>query len=334
MPTLTDEIIEAVRAVQGATVGTDAVRTLRPYEPRSSWPENQALMFLKPEATAVDSGVQLEAVLELLFERMEHFGIETGAIAVVGSAQLRDSGVIERHYGVINEIANRGRAALSPGAEAELAKDLPADAEVLGGFEVLQAFADQTADSLEALVDSAGSSRLASGTYASRVEIDGRPLVVLNGFHPAQVEYYTAPGRAIVLIEGVTDLAWEKLRTEFTGATNPAKAAEGSVRAELRGRADELGLGTVDQSRNSLHCSAGPIEGLAELNRFLEVAFPATRAGDALSAAGFASDEVERLAANGVVDPESGLTSFDATEEMDTTPAVEKLKELSPGAAA
>jgi nucleoside diphosphate kinase len=329
MPTLTDEIIEAVRAVQGATDATDAVRTLRPYEPRSSWPENQALIFLKPEATAVDSGVDVAGVLEVLFERMEHFGIETGAISVVGSAQLRESGVIERHYGVINEIANRGRAALTPAAEAKLTDELPEDAEVLGGFEALKAFADQTADSLEALVDSAGSTRLAGGTYASSVEIDGRPLVVLNGFHPAQVEYFTAPGRAIVLIEGLTDLAWEKLRTEFTGATNPAKAVEGSVRAELRARADELVLGTVDQSRNSLHCSAGPIEGLAELNRFLGVAFADARSGQALSDAGFSSDEVQGLAANAVVDPESGLTSFDATEEMDTTPAVAKLKELS-----
>ena len=272
-------------------------------------------------------------MLDLLFERMSHFGIELGAISVVGSAYLRASRVIEGHYGVINRIAHEGRSALSPDAESELtaafADQLAQDARVLGAFEVLDAFPGLTPTTLEERVDASGSSRLASGTYCSSIEVDGTPILVLNGFHPAQVEYYTAPGRSLVLMEGLTDLAWQSLRTDFTGATNPAKAVDGSVRAELRTRAAELGIDPVDQSRNCVHCSAGPIEGLAELARFLGVAHADTRTGSALAEAGFTPEEIDGLAGNEVVDPESGLSAFDATEEIDTSTAVDRLRELA-----
>jgi nucleoside diphosphate kinase len=327
---LANDIQEAVVACQAAQDSDGASVTLREYSPRSEWPENQVLFFLKPES--FDDGVATDKLVGLVSDKLAEYDLEIGAIRVLGSAYLRESRVIEQHYGVINKIAREGRSALSADAEAKLSDEfseqLDSDVPVLGGYEAAERYG-LSADELQELVDGGASARLASGTYLAEVETGGAKALVLNGFHPAQVEYYTAPGRAILVFEGVTGTEWEKLRTDLLGATDPSKAAEGSIRAELLSRAGEFGLKEVDQGHNALHASAGPVEALAELERFLGVELQETRAGSALLEAGFSSDEVRELMSNSIVDEDKGLSSFDATEEVDTSPAIETLREAA-----
>jgi hypothetical protein len=54
----------------------------------------------------------------------------------------------------------------------------------------------------------------------------------------------------------------------MTGATDPARAVEGSIRRTLRERCRELGLHEVTTATNGVHCSAGPFEAMLEFCRF------------------------------------------------------------------
>ena len=60
--------------------------------------------------------------------------------------------------------------------------------------------------------------------------MDGDQVVVLNGFHPRQLGFFTAADTTCALLHGSSDTDWETLRSELIGATDPAKAAAGSIR--------------------------------------------------------------------------------------------------------
>jgi len=58
-------------------------------------------------------------------------------------------------------------------------------------------------------------------------------------------EAFVAPGAkvsAFVVAFEATELSWESFRNDVVGATDPAKAVEGSLRAEILEKWEDLGL--------------------------------------------------------------------------------------------
>src|SRR5882724_1495602 len=71
-------------------------------------------------------------------------------------------------------------------------------------------------------------------------------------------------------VGSIRALADEKvLRSELTGSTNPATAPPESIRGALFARKQELGLDEVSAGANGVHVSAGPVEGMVEVLRFM-----------------------------------------------------------------
>jgi len=72
--------------------------------------------------------------------------------------------------------------------------------------------------------------------------------------------------------------------------------------------------------------SAGPLEGMVEVQRFFGVKLENTAFGQALKKAGFTHEQIEQLAKNPTLD-HSGkrVSAFDLTEEKDTAEAVKLL---------
>ena len=67
--------------------------------------------------------------------------------------------------------------------------------------------------------------------------------LTLNGFYPAMREAYLAPGaRVHALVVGFEGLAWAAFRESVVGATDPRRASEGSLRAEILSQWEALGL--------------------------------------------------------------------------------------------
>jgi len=190
--------------------------------------------------------------------------------------------------------------------------------------------------SLIIMNDNIGTTRLAGGTYLMQIKLFGKPYLLLNPFHAYQLVPYTTSGHAIIAFECLSKLSWEHLRNKICGVTDPKLAAEGSLRNLFLNAKDTLGLGDVDKGSNGVHMSAGPLEGMVELQRFLtdhevsheKLGFEQLAFG-ALLAKSLSLDRIKELGTNPVLSIEGkNVSAFDATEEKDAEEAAAILAKL------
>lgn len=287
---------------------------------------SQALFFLKPELLYPD--LDRTRIIDAVGSVLAAASISVGGAAVLGPAHLAQT--IAVHYGMINRVSRFGVAALSEAARAKLEEafgtQLAEGVPALGGHEVVERHGVTPAD-LDAAFK--GPTKLAPGTYAVVTEVAGRPLLVLNGFHPAQVGHYTGPRSRVVALEICwADRSWRSFRTDVVGATRPEQAEPQSVRGVLFARAAEFGIGEVAVSTNGVHGSAGPVEAMVELARFLEVPPAQTALGAALRDAGVPDSTVEQLTGSADEGGDLRQKVFDATEEAEPAAAIDYVTRL------
>ena len=324
-------------ALEQADAAAGGIVWLEPFAPGDDSADHELVFFIKPELLLRDADIKLAAVLEFLDERLAAYDIRLGSLAALAAKYLETHGIMQAHYGVINKVSREGADAISDDAQKKLRAAFGARLEsgvpTLGGHQILERFSDLTPASLNALWEHTPSTKLAGGTYAVEIDVRGEPIVALNGFHPDQIEHFVGPGRRIVVATVRTRRTWAALRGDLIGATNPAKAAPGSIRASLLARRAEFGLGEVNQGFNGVHLSAGPLEGLVELVRFASDRAAGTSLspqetcfGRLLAAAGFSAQRVQALMANPDLNVDGQqISAFDLTEEMDAAEAVQAL---------
>ena len=321
---LRDSILAGLALIDA---GDEAFTLLAPVSrPEELKGQSQALFFLKPELLypELDRARTVEAVSAALAAA----SISVGGVAVLGPARLAQT--IAAHYGQINRVSRFGLAALSDAARAKLDESfgaqLAAGTPALGGHEVVDRYGI-TAEELDAAFVSP--TKLAPGTYAAIVEAGGGPVIVLDGFHPAQIGHYTGPRSRVVALEiHWADRSWQSFRTDVVGSTRPEQASPESVRGVLLARQAELGIGEVAVSTNGVHGSAGPIEAMVEIARFLDAPTAHTALGAALLDAGVSAATVETLAGSGDTGGDLRQKVFDATEEAEPATAIDYVTRL------
>lgn len=331
-------VLREIPASLAAADASDAgIQWLRPFTPGDDPTVHELVFFLKPELLVSDAGVKLDAVLEMLIERLGACDVSLGSLAVLSAAYLDRHDVMQGHYGVINKVSRLGEAAISEDAKAKLRDAFGAliagGAPVLGGHQILEAHPGLTPAAFDEFWERKRSTKLAGGTYAVDVDVDGKTVVALNGFHPEQVNHFIAPGRRIAVAAVRSTRGWADLRGKLIGATDPAKAADGSIRADLLARKDKLGLAEVNQGFNGVHLSAGPLEGLVELVRFTSDRAAGTERpvgdtcfGRLLAQAGTDEARIRALMDNPDLDADGKpVSAFDLTEEVDAADAVRAL---------
>jgi hypothetical protein len=332
-PELIDEILRAVGDVRG-TNGENAV-WIRPYVPQCDG-DHQFVIFFKPEIMA-DAGIRLERVLAMFIQIAAESAVSLHAVRLIGWRYLEQHNLIASHYGVINRISRHGRNAISRIAEKELNKQFKAEleqgAEVIGGHQLLQQYARLSSSELLRLNDDGVSKRLATGTYGLALTMDDRPFIVLNAFHPCQLDRFVKEPNVLLIFEGRSKMPWSTLRQRFAGSTDPMEAHSGSIRRELWRHQRELGIGPVTRASNGFHVSAGPLEGMVELRLFCDnptasshLSFVETCFGKALFSSGLSLETIEQFAANPrlMVGGEM-VSAFDVTEEMNAKEAAQAL---------
>jgi hypothetical protein len=296
---------------------------------------NEFVIFSKPELGRL-TGDDLDKVWDLFAELLETYEVTVHTSMTLTGPELEASGAMQDHYGVINQISRLGRPALTEPAEAALAEaygDTLSDPVVLGGHQFLDDYPDVSAYALGLLFANAEVKRLGPGTYAGLVTIDGTPVVILNGFHPRQLSFFTAEDTVCAFLHASSPTSWGTLRSDLIGTTDPAKADGASIRGRLFADPASFGLESVSYNFNGVHMSAGPLEGLAELNRFFGsgASVASWTFAQALSGAGLTEDAVTDLLANPTIEAggERG-TAFDLTEGLDAADAAPLLAGATP----
>ena len=120
-----------------------------------------------------------------------------------------------------------------------------------------QRYPDFSPYSLGVLFANLSVGRLGPGTYAGVVRWTADPVVILNGFHPRQLSFFTADDTVCAFLHCSSDTAWDSLRNDLIGTTDPAKAdaARSGARCS-RTRRVRPGDGVA---RTSTACTCRPV---------------------------------------------------------------------------
>ena len=295
--------------------------------------QNELLMFIKPEILAVKDRTCLGNSIDLIWAKLAEFGASVEGIVLVGGQTLERKLSMDQHYGAINVLSKTASTDLSA-ADCRSVYDAltvsPTDYPLFGGHEFLAAHPSFTPGSLDTLWFTEKSQKIRSGFYVQAYMEDDEKFILVNGFHPAQLAHFTEPSHRIALMLLHSDTGWAILRDQMIGDTFPERAVAGSIRGELHARPPHYGFEEVTIANNGVHLSAGPFEAMFEIANFfgtlLGTDFSSTppRIVNAMRAAGIAHSEAYKAKGNPDVDDGAGETTdlFDATEHMDTEPAV------------
>ncbi len=327
------EIQNALNACRGND--TEAVDILPYLAPPDS--RNEAVFFLKPELTSSKS-VKIDSIIDYINNSFKDYSVEIISACVLSGQYLQNHNIMARHYGTINLVSQEGEKALSPEGKSNLLKGfnktISEGGKVLGGHQVLEWNKSLTPSVLSSMWDKKNSTsiKLCPGVYGIEFEFEKQKVVVLNGFHPHQLDYYTSPDKLIAVMVVRSDTSWRKLRSNLIGVTNPIEAARDSIRRFLLDNQTKLGISAVNKGLNGVHLSAGPVEAFFEIERFFGSGtdiYSHACLPKSLIDHGMQVSILQELADNpGGVLPTDNRPIFDATEELDMSDAVKLLSQM------
>lgn len=232
---------------------------------------HEFLFFVKPEITLKSDEIDIEAILDMMFDKIFEHYFQITDIRILSAQYLKEFNIIAQHYGVINSLSSNAKEHISSQAEEKFEDvygNSPSSVKLLGGTEFLQHYSGYNPLTLDRLWQKSHPEKLAPGTYCAVITVNGEKIYLINGFHPQQLAHYTDQARSVVAFTLAGDIDWHHARTEFIGITDPAKAKSGSLRNILYTKKDTYGLKKVSSGDNGFHLSAGPVEGLVELIRY------------------------------------------------------------------
>lgn len=230
------------------------------------------LTFLKPEILSIKDKVEVKDVLDFVMQHYKDWGVDIGGFAVFSGSYLKKNKNISKNYETLHKISYSGVIACSESVVNRLnhkfSDYIGDNSKVMGGHEFLRAHKELSANTLKEMVENKTTVKLGSGAYAVPINYQGVSYVLLNGFHPAQVDALTHMGNAIIALECESNNPWPVLRSEFIGSIYPEKSAETSFRRKLFERHHHFNIKDVNIERNGVHISPGPIESMYQLFNF------------------------------------------------------------------
>lgn len=333
MKPLTPDLLNKVKNLQDNGPSNRLI-----YNSDENTGKNEFLFFIKPELTLNDNNIRFDAILDLILSKIDEFSFKIKSIRVINALYLEKYNIIAQHYGVINKLSANIKQYIAEEAKTkfeEIFKTSFKGAEVLGSLEFLKEYNHFTPTGLSYLWQNNPSEKLAGGTYAQKLLLDGKAVYLVNGFHPRQLEHFIAKGRTIIAMTLISDTSWKTARNSFIGKTNPAESEPGSIRNELLNKRSEFGLSTISSSWNGVHLSAGPIEGLVELIRYNSdfenniSQSPADYTFGRKLLQTFCEEKTKWLLENPFVSYNQKQSSvFDLTEELESDECIDRLKTI------
>lgn len=302
-------------------------------------PKNSAFVFVKPHAVT-------PAVNKMVREGLEAKGLKVTSEGTLTSEVIDKKKLIDQHYYAI-----ASKATILKPSELNVPKDKFQkqfglsweDAQAKGVvFNALDACAelgcdaDQMAKAWGACKKAGNLVKFGGGFYCGLIEMEGKkPIYVFNGFFMSMRSAFTAPGKSIhyYTVEwNEDDLSWEDFRGKLLGPTDPKDAPADSLRGKVLANWQALGLKSEPNvGDNGVHASASPFEGMAERMNWLGTSCRSDAFCQALVKAGVKEATIRAWS----VDPQVNIAAgkkgslFDALEDLDTKPCIEKAKALN-----
>lgn len=239
---------------------------------QETW-QNELVLFIKPEIFLVKDSDKIENSINLVFEKLKQFDAHLDGILILGGKVMDKLEIMNRHYGFINKLSGSASKIISEDDQEKIKEVLNLDSldnhYIFGGHEYLEEFTNENCFDLDTLWFTKKSIKIRSGFYIQSYEKQSQNIILVNGFHPAQLEHYTNPDHRILLMLIHSNTNWSVLKNEMVGATFPEKAVSQSIRGTLYDNPSKFGLQEVNIANNGVHLSAGAFEAMFEIVNFL-----------------------------------------------------------------
>ena len=232
---------------------------------------NELVFFIKPELLKVEEDIKIQNTLKLIEEKFRAFEVEVDGAVIIPGHVLEQQEIMNRHYGFINQLSRKAKDLIDPSARKDIFRILgQADHGlhlVLGGHQFLETFKTDV-DTLSKVWFAQGAKKLRSGFYFIEDTFQGEPIILVNGFHPSQLQHFTNKEHRILLLLLHTDTDWETMKFDLVGDTFPERAKFDSIRGALYANPEHYGQQAVGINTNGVHLSAGPFEAAFEVVNF------------------------------------------------------------------
>ena len=233
--------------------------------------QNELVFFVKPELFDVEDISKINHSLQLIEDKFDAFDVTVHGTAIVPGAFLEDYEIMNHHYGFINQLSRLASNMVDAETRQRLFSILKIEDQgehkILGGHEFLKHF-NTDSPTLSDIWFAQGANKLRSGFYFIENTFQGEPIILVNGFHPSQLEHFTREDHRILLMLLHTDTDWYDLKFELVGDTFPERAKPGSIRGQLYADPERYGQKEVGINTNGVHLSAGPFEAAFEVVNF------------------------------------------------------------------
>lgn len=293
---------------------------------------NELVFFIKPELLIVEDQQKILNSLNLIQQKFEAYKVTVHGTVLVTGSFLEEKEIMNRHYGFINLLSRKASEIVDAEIREQVFKVLEKEDNknhiILGGHEFMERFKTDI-KTLSDVWFGKGAHKLRSGFYFIEEIYQDAPLILVNGFHPSQLEHFTHKNHRILLMLLHTDTNWYEMKFDLVGDTFPEHAKPGSIRGMLAADPDKFGLTEVGINANGVHLSAGPFEAAFEVVNFFGALLdldPETTPPLAIKRAheaGFSLVNALNLLSNPALN-DSDL--FTATENLNTNEAVELIK--------
>jgi hypothetical protein len=170
--------------------------------------QSEFLVFLKPEIFMGERLFQ-EKRVQMINDLLETHGVTIDGMLIVGGKFIEEKGIMAAHYGFINQISNHASEIVTDGERAKMTELLGEDCSqtlILGGHEALKKFTTLNPESLDTLWFTKKSLKVKGGFYFQKYTYEGVTFLLVDGFHPQQLDYFTRPDRGLMMM--LNDDTW------------------------------------------------------------------------------------------------------------------------------
>jgi hypothetical protein len=227
---------------------------------------NEYYVSIKPELLDFRGGVRVHDTLNQVFISLEKHGCLVVQVVLITADSVEGREAIHRQYFVLRRVAEVGLAALPDDVCASVVETCAkhyAQARIVGAMEGLRTLGMTDPIQLQDEWDRQGGFKIGPGIYGCRLGSATQPLIVLNGFYPAQFNNLTRKGGYLLLLKVKGDLQLSRFRTEVIGGVNPLAAKLGSIRRELHRQQQALSIAEVSIAHNAIHVSPNSFDTMA-----------------------------------------------------------------------
>lgn len=241
--------------------------------------KNSAFVFIKPHAVT-------DKVKDLVKETLEKFEISIKKEGSIEGEEIDKKMLIDKHYYAIAAKATLKKPNELPVPKDKFKEFFGIDWDealkqekvfnAMGACEKLGVDATKLDEMWATCKKEKKLIKFGGGFYCGKLPLPdpaGGEIYAFNGFFMAMRSKFVAPGCSIYYYVVEWDSAttsWEDFRGKVLGPTDPATAPEGSLRALIAGKWEELGLKEpCNTGDNGVHASASPFEALAERMNWL-----------------------------------------------------------------